>query len=153
LRIVVKPFRQFVIGGKHALGGLEFVFQRAAALRLERRAGFLIDLQEKPVLIDQAEHKLVAIDALCAEHAAQRDPAKFREKTVEGVRVFRHHALAGVIETDSPQPQEAVSLGLRKVKREPSLPVSKSISVPIRNRIALGSMKILTPWSSITSSR
>ena len=54
--------------------------------------------------------------------------------------------------TDSPQPQASVWFGLLKTKRAPSFSRLKSISVPIRNMTALGSMKMRTPLSSTTSS-
>ena len=59
---------------------------------------------------------------------------------------------AGVIATLSPQPQAEVSLGLRKVKVEDSRSTLKSISEPSRNSTAFGSIRTLTPLSSMTSS-
>src|SRR5262249_39515450 len=59
---------------------------------------------------------------------------------------------AGVMATDSPQPQALDWFGLLKTKAALSLSTLKSSSVPNRNRIAVGSIRILTPFSSTTSS-
>src|SRR5579863_3601576 len=73
-------------------------------------------------------------------------PLRLREQFPSGANYAS--SSTGVIETDSPQPQAAVWLGLLNTKRAASLSRTKSISVPTRNRIALGSMKIFTPLSS-----
>ena len=67
-----------------------------------------------------------------------------------GCRALRRRP--GVIATDSPQPQAEVWFGLLKTNCDESLVVWKSISVPSRNRTALGSIRTFTPLSSITSS-
>src|SRR5205085_12110358 len=62
-------------------------------------------------------------------------------------------ASAGLIATDSPQPQADVWLGLRNTKPDLSGVASKSISVPRRNSTALASTSIFTPLSSTISSK
>src|SRR5262249_43222234 len=61
-------------------------------------------------------------------------------------------SLAGVIATDSPQPQALVWFGLLKTNVADSLSTLKSISVPSRKSTAFGSTSTFTPLSSTISS-
>src|SRR6185437_2274175 len=180
LRIVQQAFRRGIIGEGRGIALLApRVGEGLGAVPHEIRpvavAGFQIDL----IIHDQANHQIAHEDAFAAEHAADGDAAKSVEKIVETVRSGSPQAKgmvrwtipfdgrralgraaevalqdwAGVICTLSPQPQAEVWFGLLKTNRAPSFSCTKSSSVPIRNRMALGSMKIFTPLSSITSSK
>src|SRR5579862_3445731 len=140
LRIVVQPVGQREPRRHHRL---------AALVEGEGLALLFVGLEVDDVVEDHADHRVAGIDAVAAEEALDRDPPELREQIVEAAA---QAGFAGVIETLSPQPQAAVWFGLLKTKRAPSFSRTKSISVPIRNRIALGSMKIFTPLSSTTSS-
>src|SRR3984957_10099557 len=178
LGIIQQPVGHSVIGQ----GGGDPLFsaligERLRAFRQEIPAIAIASLQVNSLIDDQADHLITDKDAFPAEHGADRYPAKVMKKIVETVRsdspkangmvrwtipsdgrrelgraAVALHCCAGVIETDSPQPQADVWFGLLNTNRAPSFSFTKSSSVPIKNRIALGSMKILTPLSSITSS-
>src|SRR4029079_6403630 len=109
------------------------------------------------------DHPAVDEDAGATEHAAHVDRAELSKKFAD---CFGVHAAplkaqcasapagsaAGVNCTDSPQPQAEVWFGLLNTKVDDSLSTLKSISVPSRNRTALGSISSFTPLSSTTSS-
>src|SRR6185312_5527829 len=108
----------------------------------------LAGLEVDDVVEDHADHDRAGIKAFAAEEALRGDGTEFGEQIV----VAAQASVAGLIDTLSPQPQAAVWFGLLNTNRAPSFSRTKSISVPIRKRIALGSMNILTPLSSTTSS-
>src|SRR5262249_9196616 len=141
-RIVVKPLRQRVPAGDDRFAAFP-ERERLRLLRKEGLAGLGVGLEIDRVAEDHADHDLASADALAAEDRREGEGPESREQIVEAVRVARHDqsSFAGVIETLSPQPQAAVWLGLLKTKRAASLSRTKSISVPMRNMIALGSMK------------
>ena len=78
-----------------------------ATFRLEIGAVEIGGFQIQPLVRHQADHHIAGIDALAAEHAADADGTEELEKIIETARIA-FHSCAGVICTDSPQPQAEV---------------------------------------------
>ena len=125
-----------------------------AAFCDEGLAAVVIGFEVNPIGHHPDDHA-ISINAFAAEHAAQLDPAERREQIVETVRIGLAPSV-GVGGRDRNAFAAAAGRRLvRIVEDEARAQLARArnpVSVPIRNRIALGSMKIFTPWSSITSS-
>src|SRR4029077_20922196 len=104
----------------------------------ERFPRLLIRRQVDQIVKDHADHDFTGINTFAAKETANGYWSECLKEIVEATRIARarHSAFAGSMETLSQQPQAAVWLGLLKTKRAPSFSRTKSISVPIRNRIA-----------------
>ena len=126
--IVVEPVRHAPVGRHDTLARALRERERRKPLTLEYGGIAFAGLEIDDAVRNQAEHRVVGIDAGAAEHAAHRDRAE-DGKQLDDV-VGRHEIRAGGADsaaglscTDSPQPQAEVWFGLLKTNCADSLSV------------------------------